>query len=473
MSLRRFYPQLHILQELAAKKRLRVYLVGGFLRDLWLGRSGTDIDFTVRANAIALARIFARRIKGAFVLLDAAHGCARVAKKQDSLLWTFDFADFRAKDIKGDMALRDLTVNALCADVSGIGPDDNLEKHILDVHGARRDFQRKVIRMVAPRAFKDDPLRLLRAFSVQAATGFKIEAKTLARIKKDVPLITGVSMERVREEMFKIFASPRAAAVLSAMDKIGLLAKVMPQITVMYGIKQGGYHHLDVWQHSLEVVRQLEQVLEEVKTDEQINAYLQQEIAGGHKRYALLKFAALLHDIGKPDTRKKEDTRITFHGHEHVGERIARAVTKHLKLSVKERYFLEDAVRRHLRPGYLSNFKRPTAKAIFRYFRDTKEEAAGIALLAIADQRSTCGSLTTAERSQHHLKICQMLIRKYFEVLEQKPLPRLLTGHDLIKVLKLKPSPLFAEILGKVQEAQALGKITTKQEALALARVIV
>jgi len=240
----------------------------------------------------------------------------------------------------------------------------------------------------------------------------------------------------------------------------------------MVGIKQGGYHHLDVWKHSLEVLRQLEEFVSRPE-EEHLRPYLDEKIGGGHTRLALLKLAALLHDIGKPETRKKEKDRMTFHGHEHVGQKITRTVARRLKLSVKERHFVEDAVRMHLRPGYLSNFKRPSDKAVFRYLRDTKEEAAAIAVLAIADQRSTRGPLTTAAKAKHHERICRMAVDTYFKE-KTKPLQvRLITGHDLIRRLKLKPSPLFTEILNAVQEAQALGKIATKDQALALAKDIV
>ena len=180
--------------------------------------------------------------------------------------------------------------------------------------------------------------------------------------------------------------------------------------------------------------------------------------------------ACLLHDIGKPETRRKEKGRVTFHTHEHKGWRITRQVAKHLKLSVKERFFLEDAVRMHLRPGYLSNFQRPSAKAIFRYYRDTKDEAVSLAILSLADQAATRGPLTTEEKHKHHAKICHMLIERYFRLKDQKPEQRLFTGHDLIKVFKLKPSKLFGKILTRIEESAALGKIKTKAEALALAR---
>jgi len=234
-------------------------------------------------------------------------------------------------------------------------------------------------------------------------------------------------------------------------------------------VHQGGYHHLDVWQHTLQVLFNTEKISKEKCVDERIKNYLEELIGGGHSRLALLKMAAILHDIGKPETRRKEGARMTFHTHEHAGERITRQVAKHLKLSVKERFFLEDAVRMHLRPGYLSNFKVPSPKAIFRYLRDTKDEAASLAILALADQASTRGPLTSEAKHKHHAKICHMLIERYFSVKDQKPKERLLTGYDLIKVLKLKPSKLFGEILREVEEAVALGKIKTKKEALALA----
>jgi poly(A) polymerase len=336
--------------------------------------------------------------------------------------------------------------------------------------------------MITPHVFKDDPLRLLRAFTLQATLGFKMDARTREQIKKDAHLISSVAAERIREEIFKILASCRAHEILASMDKIGLLPHVIPQITVMYGVKQGGYHHLDVWQHSLQVVCELEKLYEAeaphaghsplfvIGTFERIRMYLQETIGGGHRRLALLKMAALLHDIGKPETRRQEKARMTFHGHEHEGERITRHVARQLKLSVKERFFLEDVVRMHLRPGYLSNFKHPSPKAIFRYLHDTKDEAVGLAILALADQAATRGPLTTRAKLRHHAKICHMLVERYFELKDRKAPQRLLTGDDLIKVLKLKPSALFGKILSCVEEAAALGKIKTKAEALVLAR---
>jgi poly(A) polymerase len=127
----------------------------------------------------------------------------------------------------------------------------------------------------------------------------------------------------------------------------------------------------------------------------------------------------------------------------------------------------------HLRPGYLSNVKRPTAKAIFRFFRDAGEDAISVLLLSLADQRATRGPLTTAYDQRHHEEIVWSLVEQYFSKKNEKPKVRLLSGYDLIKKLKLSPSPLFKKILTAVDEEQALGRIKSKQQALEIAKRMV
>ena len=473
MFLLKEHPSIKILQELVLKKKINCYLVGGYLRDFLMGRPCNDFDFALEHRAIEIARLFASKIKGAFVLLDKEHGCARVVKKSAGGLQTFDFADYRKKTFKEDLGARDFTINTLSVSINKLSIALSLDRAIEDHKKAKADIKSKSIRMTKANVFVEDPLRLLRAFSLKAALRFKIEPQTLARIKKDKDLIRSVSCERIRDELFKILDTPRAAENLQAMDRIGLLEKVMPQITVMYGVKQGGYHHLDVWPHSLETVRQLEKVFEEIRSQPEVIDYVNEALVTPRRRLALMKLAALLHDVGKPATRKKEKARYSFHGHEHVGRSIVRPLAKQLKLSTQERHALEDMVLWHLRPGYLSNFQNPSARAVFRYFRDTKNEAASILLLSLADQRSTRGPLTTEADQKHHEKICLGLLIRYFEKKKEKPLERLIDGHDLIKKLKLQPSPLFGKILKAIEEQQTLKKISTRPEALQLARKIV
>ena len=481
-SLLQEYPYLKTIQDLAQARNLTIHLVGGFLRDYFLHppsrettgphHSSLDFDFALKRGAVKFARGFARTIQGAFVLLDQERGCARVVKKKDAQIFIFDFADFRAPTLLRDLGRRDFTINTLCVNLRDLKETTDILKIVRDFKKAIRDIKTKTIRMVSTGSFKEDPLRLMRAFSLRATLNLKIEARTLKRIQKDKELLKEVSYERIRDELFKILGSPRAAENLKAMDTIGLLRVVIPQIEVMDNVPQGGYHHLDVWPHSLETVGQLEGVFVQFQDDGDLREYLNENLAGTRPRYALMKLAGLLHDIGKPETRKKENDRVSFHGHEHVGQKISRSIAKMLKLSIRERHILEDLVRWHLRPGYLSNFKNPSERSIFRYFRDAQEEAASILVLSLADQRSTRGPLTTPEDQEHHEKIVTMLIKRYFEKKRERPLVRLINGTDLIEELKLQPSPLFAKILREVEEKQALGKITNREEALDLAREI-
>ena len=473
MSCLNDFPELCVLHSLIRKKNISIFLVGGALRDLFLERKGHDFDFAVSQGGLHLARSFAKAIKGTFVLLDKDLGCARVVKKKSDGIWTYDFADFRAALFQGDLKKRDFTINTLALNFQALKLADDFREAILPNALALKDIKGKAIRMVARQAFIDDPLRLLRVYSLMAQHGFKIEPHTKKAIRAQAKLISTVSPERIREELFKIFESPCAALTLKAMHKDGLLFVVIPQLRVMEEIHQGGYHHLCVWEHSLETIHQLEKLLRDFSDDTGMQSYLNEIIAGGHSRRAVLKFACLLHDIGKPDTKGKEDGRMSFHGHEHVGAGIARIIARKLMLSSKERHALEDMVALHLRPGYLSNFKKPSERMIFRFLRDAKAEAVSILLLSTADQHATRGPLTTDYDVKHHEGIAFPLIDMYFQKKKEAPVVRLISGHDLIKKLKLTPGPEFAKILKEVEEAQHLGKVTTKAEALAFATKIV
>ena len=472
------FPYIEKLQHIAARQKVSVYLVGGYLRDYVLNRENHDFDFAVQNNALKLAKNFADQIKGSYILLDEDHGCARVVKKEKGKILTFDFADFRASTIEDDLKNRDFTINTLVADIQKLKSLDTIDDLIEDKKRALKDIQSGRIKRTSIKALRDDPLRMMRAFSLKAVLDFRIELSTLNQIKKEKDLLRDVSPERVRDELFKILESERTTTVLKEMDRYGLLSVVIPQIRIMAGCSQGGYHHLDVWPHSLEAVFQMEKILKSpeklgLSSLDELNAYLNTDLGGGRSRRALMKLGCLLHDIGKPETRKKEGERYTFHGHEHAGQKIVKEIAKMLKLSTKERHALEDMVRWHLRPGYLSNFKKPSDRAVFRYFRDTEDESVSILLLSLADQRATRGPLTTDSDQKHHENICLGLVHEYFEKQKEEPFVPLINGNDLIKTLKLKPSPLFKLVLDEVEEQQVLQKIKTKTQAMTLARKLV
>ena len=470
MNLLQTYPQLKIIKEMALKKKCDVYLVGGFLRDSLLKKKKMDFDFALSHDGVAFARSLARKMKGSYVLLDKERGCARVCKKEKGALFTYDFANFRAKTFKADLKKRDFTINTLAIHINTLTEEDSLESVLMISPQSKKDLYHKKVRMGSAKIFNEDPLRILRAYSVKEQLNFKIEASTLSQMKKDKNRLVDVSSERIRDELFKVLASHTCGVYLKQMDRDGILEMVLPQIRIMYNCKQGTYHHLDVWPHSLETVKQLDVLLEVYVKDPELQDYLNESLAGERKRLHIMRLAALFHDVGKPDTRLRKNGRISFHGHEHVGKSIVREVSRMLKLSTKERYVCEDIVRWHLRPGYLSNFKKPSDRAIYRYFRDTKDEAISILLVSLADQRSTCGVATTAYDQKHHEKICLTLIKRYIDQSKEKRVVPLIKGDDLIHVFNLKPSPLFGRIVAHIEEQQNLKKVSTKKEALALVR---
>lgn len=457
------------LISLAKKEKKEVYLVGGFLRDLLLGRAKEclDLDFCLPKGSIEFGRRFARSLRAGFVVLDRERGCSRVVLKQPlGKIITFDFVDFRGRDLKEDLSRRDFTINTLACKLP-------LDKGgLLDYFGACRDIERKTIRVVGKASLDEDPLRVLRAFSLSAIFDFKITPQTMRLIDRKHVLLKGVAGERLRDELFKILGASHSHRTIELMDQHGVLEKVIPQIALMHNVKQGGYHHLDVWGHSLETLKKLEEVVRAHENDADVRAYLGESLAGDRRRRQLIKLAALLHDIGKPKAFEVKAGKTMFHGHERIGRIISDSVSERLKLSTRERFALDTIIFWHLRPGYLADNRVLTQRAIHRYFRDTEDEAASVLLVSIADQRATRGPLATPASRKKHEEVSFGLLKKYFEMAKQEPFVRLIGGKDLIKKLKMKPGPLFSIVLDAVEDAQVEGRVRTKTQALAWAREV-
>lgn len=456
------------------KKKVKLYLVGGILRDILLGREkiNPDIDFCLKKGSINFGKGLAKELKAGFVVLDKDHGACRLVKKYPDKTYTLDFMDFRGVSLKEDLLHRDFTINCMSLELKYALDKEGWREMLVDLYGARSDLKAKKIKIINNQSFDEDPLRILRAFSLAATFSFNIGNKTLnlARLKRKK--LSSVSSERIRDELFKILEKPDSFAYLLKLDKSGILKVIIPEIEVMRGVRQGPYHHLDVWQHSLETLKQLENLMPQINRKLEIKNYLNQVISGERTRLSLVKFSAILHDIGKPSALRRQDEKITFHGHEKIGLDMARDITKRLKLSNDEINCLGKIILWHLRPGYLADNPDLTPRAKFRYFRDTALEAVSTLVLSLADQRATKGRLTSLQSRMHHEKVVFSLIREYFKKSQEKKTPRLINGDDLIRRFKLEPSPLIGKILSEIEELQAIGKIKTKKEALALAQRI-
>jgi poly(A) polymerase len=460
--------------DFARLRRKKLYLVGGILRDLLIHRrkDNPDFDLCVKSGSLRFGKLLSDKIKAAFVVLDKQHGACRIIKRSGDKIFTFDLTDFRAKPIEEDLKHRDFTINALAIELGDIFTKADLTDKLIDPLSGKADLKKKIIRLAARQSFVEDPLRILRAFSFSSILGFKLHTDLVKSARVNKRKLAKVSAERVRDELFKVFDTPLSYQALSDWNKLKIIDVILPEIKPMRGIGQGPYHHLDVWQHTLETVKQLELVFSKLGKKEDIRAYLNQVISGGRRRLALLKLAALLHDVGKPKALRHIKKKIIFHGHERVGLGMTRLISRRLKLSNEECYSLERIVLWHLRPGYLADCRALTQKARFRYFRDTGSDALAVLLLSLADQRATKGPLTTALSRINHEKTVAKLITQLFKKQAKKPTP-FLNGHDIMRRFSLGSSPLVGKVLSELEELQAIGRIRTKEQAFIAAKKVI
>ncbi len=468
-----------------------IYLVGGGVRDLLLGRSLKDVDLACRdAEAVALG--LAKALGGRFVPLGQDHDppSFRVVLRdvdQTGALPDFSFLDvteIHGRDIFDDLARRDFTVNAMALPLALLPEalvgtlNDAARKsspwsgELLDPHSGRLDALQGLIRRTGPRTLAEDPLRILRGFRLRAQLGWTIEPATLDDMTRHAHTLANISGERVRSELRLILECPGGGRLLAEMDRAGVLAVLFPEVRDMRDCEQNHFHHLDVFDHSLAAVEQCEILLADL---EALFGELRGQIFGAMEGWRLpwLKLAVLLHDIGKPGTRalspiKNGVRRITFYGHDALGAAMAESVAARLRLSTAERKYVTGLIRHHLHVGVLL---RPGAKlkARLRWMRRLGPDLIPSVLLCLADIRATLGPASSLQEHQSQEAQSVTLIREYLVQAQTTiSVAPLITGHDLL-ALGQPPGPALGHTLKQLREAQDAGEIRNRQEALALA----
>ncbi|HEY9765078.1 MAG TPA: HD domain-containing protein [Chroococcales cyanobacterium] len=446
------------LSRLASLTKQEIYLVGGFLRDRLLGKKrAVDVDLVIDGDPLPLLREFG----GNFIPLDPDFGIYRIFV--GSLY--FDVARMQGENIFEDLLRRDFSINAM-----GAGPLSEQSFPILDPAGGREDLEKKVIRAISRKNFRDDPLRLLRAFRFSANFGFEIEKNTLAWISALASRIGEVSFERISAETFKLLASP-SADVLEEMGECGLLSALFPELSLLSELAPNEHHHLGALAHSIEAVRQLEGLLEHsdwlgpLKKD--LFDYLDSSLAHERKVLPGLKFATLLHDVGKPSTFAFREGRPRFIGHDKEGANIAKKIALRLKLSVREVSFIETLVRHHMRPGLLATQGEASPKAIYRFFRDTKADGVAVLLLSLADRLSAQGPAVTPLDNEKNFSLVLRMLEDFFRAPEKVCPAPLLNGKEVMEILGITSGPLVGKTLQELVEAQVQGLLKEKGEAIA------
>jgi putative nucleotidyltransferase with HDIG domain len=470
-----------LIARIAAHARgagIEAHVVGGTVRDLLLGRETRDLDLAVDRDALAWARRLADDLHGHFVALDDVNAVARVVLDGAAVSYV-DVAALQGT-LDRDMRRRDFTVDAIAARI------DTFE--LVDVCGGLADIEARLVRMNGAYVFDEDPLRLLRGVRIASELEFALEAATQAAIRERAARVLESAAERRRDELARMFALSNTYDALRLLDDLGLLDAMLPEVAAGKGVTQPKEHTYDVFEHQMRTVEALDLMLAPARPagerawlwdvlwrvfawcEASLRAYLAEEMSEGRSRSAILKVAGLLHDAGKPLTRKPDVTgRIRFFGHADAGAEIAARVMRGLRFSGREVAFVTLLVDQHLRPVQLARAGEvPTRRALYRFYRALGDAAPAVLLLSLADAAAARGPrMTAAGWSRHAGYMNSLLVRSLEEEGIVNP-PRLLTGRDIMDKLGIPEGPDVGRLLEAVREAQAAGEVKDVEGALAL-----
>lgn len=478
-------PLLDTLRPFLTHQPQPVYLVGGAVRDALLGRPSYDLDFVVPQDAIKLTFQLANEIKQPAYALDRERDTGRIVLA-DTVL---DLARFRAADLEGDLRARDFTINAMALPANA-----TTTASLIDPTGGLADLRAGIVRQTHDQAIANDPIRALRALRISHRLGFAIEDETATAVSQAKHNLSTISAERVRDELLKLLQVDPAAA-LTDLHRYGLLPVTLPEMVALDGLAQSPPHHEPVLDHTVSVLRWLvavetavvyqkpvtEPALQQAQTAlsayaASLSDHLHRAADGSVDGRTLLLMGALLHDVGKADTRTTAaDGRFRFFGHDKVGAKIAARRLSKLAMSNKASDHVRRIVLGHMRPLLLANSKSPvTRRAVYRFFRDVGDAGLDIGLLTLADHLATFNGPGNREDWQRLLTLVGDLYRHYFDHHAETVAPvALLKGKALMKALDLPPGPEVGRLLRLLEEAQASGEVHTKDEALAFVQKLV
>jgi putative nucleotidyltransferase with HDIG domain len=266
-----------------------------------------------------------------------------------------------------------------------------------------------------------------------------------------------------------LLALPRTTRAIRRLDVLGLLGVILPEMEAMRATAQPAPHRFPVLEHSLRAVAGADALLLGLRSlrpfGEELAAHMAEELGGGVLRAQVLKLAALLHDVSKPETRRVIDGRVRFFEHDVIGAERARAIGERLRFPVRANAVLERLVRHHLRPGHLAAAGRVTPRARYRFFRDLREDTRDLLLLALVDAAAVRGE--SFRSVWRRAMLVRDLLRGWEERQVSGDATPLLRGGDIMERFCLAPGPAVGRLLERAREAQALGLVATRDEALA------
>ncbi|MCB9089121.1 MAG: HD domain-containing protein [Calditrichae bacterium] len=437
------------IHEAAVQFGVEVYAVGGFVRDLVMGKEGKDIDCVVLGDAIGFARHFRKMYHSSKVVPFAQFGTARV-QYQD---WQLEFVtareehyqedsrkpEVRPATLESDLSRRDFTINCLAMDIS---PEHFGE--VIDLFDGEEDIRRQLIRTpLDPQiTFSDDPLRILRAIRFAATLGFHIDGAALQAIHDNRERLRIISQERITEEFRKLMLADKPSTGLELLRDTGVSAIIFPELDQMAGVEQRQeYQHKDVFYHTLQVLDNISE----------------------HTGRFELRMVALMHDIAKPQTKKFiAETGWTFHGHEELGAKMAQRIGRRMKLPTHTIKYISKLVRLHMRPSQLVDDD-VTDSAIRRLMYEAGDEIDDLMMMCRADITSK-----NPRKVERYLNNFDRVEQRMIEVEERDRIRNFqpaLDGNAIMQHLNMKPGPVIGKIKQAITDAILDGIIPNEYQA--------
>ena len=448
------------------------WIVGGAVRDAVLERPVVDVDVAVPAGAERQAAgAIADRSGGPMFELSAEFGTWRVLDADRE--WHVDVTALRAPDLEADLRLRDFTANAIAA------PLADLETTV-DPAGGLADLASGTLRAVSERSFADDPLRILRAARLAAELGFELEPRTVELARAGAARAGAPAGERQLAELRRLVGGADPIRGLELLDRLEATPEVLPELAALRGVTQNPNHHLDVHEHTIQVLSNLleiERDLERYAGDsaEGVRALLAEPLADEMTRGEALRFGAVLHDVGKPATRAEhEGGFVSFIGHDRTGAELIRGACARLKASRALSRHLEGLTLHHLHLGFMTHERPLTRRRLYDYLKTCEPVAADVTLLTIADRLAARGTGPTAtpEMIEAHLELAREVLPEALAWHRQGPPPVPIAGDELAAAVGIEPGPEVGTLLGEIEAAVFAGEVRSRDEALALARRI-
>ena len=473
------HPVCAVLRSLPAPPDVAV--VGGTLRDLLLGRPHPDLDLAVASDPRAVAAALRSKLGGSWFVLDETFQVVRFTGTDGGIV---DMALRQGTSWEDDLRRRDLTINAMGTVMSERG-EACAELEILDPTGGLPDLAAGLVRATSREALEADPLRTLRVYRFAASLGFEIDPATRQWTREAGRRIVAVSWERIRDEVFKLLGATPCGPYVAGLADAGLLEVVFPELTWLRGTVSTG--HFDGFTHRLEGMRALDALLSdqapwtaEVRTF--LDEYLAGTLTGGRSKLALARAALLVHGLDgfRPEAdaeiRRREGDSAEASAGEGAGGVVPRRGRKALICQIADRVRLSNAEERYLIGAERGMAAFPDLRAdpriggaaLFRFFRDSGDTAAAVALLGLADFLAARD--LTLEDDEGILAVVYGILAEARHPTVTAPCAPLLRGDELIAALDLPRGPKVAEVLEAIAEARAEGAIADREAAVAFAK---